>query len=429
MEELRAVKPESVKSDELVELYGAEWVSDLCAKYSEFAEKAREMLLAGEIGKDQKQVFDFDQRDDGRFKEYLLAFHETGRMSRVIKEAISYTMLNKLKSAKDRKKLEDVAFTLIKIEEPIPRNVPEPENPDEPPLPGGEEGGEETELADLMRELDDLHLPEGHTELLGGAEADLAPELSRLMEQESSRLKAFFGRDIEVPPLPEGITKEQLEYWYEMGYKLEYWPKLIMQEDAEYPGWQHKPGKRHTPGGSSGIEFYDVLAQIQNLPKNKSNPNLQDLAPNELPGTWLLRDTRPKPNYDDGNQQYENDSIMRATLEELARTGILNTEAKSGLRNNIHPQVFAKPEFWQAMAKMLNLPPGAIVRLPRAIEANVMGQGKGYHDTDTYEWNEECYESGVRLISGYSGYGGASYVGWDDYPDGGIGFRPLVIFP
>ena len=103
----------------------------------------------------------------------------------------------------------------------------------------------------------------------------------------------------------------------------------------------------------------------------------------------------------------------------------------AGLRNKIHPSVFNKPEFWLALAKMLQVDtiPGAAVRLPRAIEADVLGQGPGFHDTSTYEWNEEYYWSGRRLISGLSAYGGASCVDWlGDWLDD-IGFRPLVIFP
>ena len=65
----------------------------------------------------------------------------------------------------------------------------------------------------------------------------------------------------------------------------------------------------------------------------------------------------------------------------------------------------------------------------RVIEANVMGQGKGFHDTNTYEWNEEYYQSGGRLISGHSALGGASYVHWLGNPRVVVGFRPLVIFP
>ena len=83
------------------------------------------------------------------------------------------------------------------------------------------------------------------------------------------------------------------------------------------------------------------------------------------------------------------------------------------------------------MASALDLDdiPGATVRLPRLIEANVMGQGPGFHDTSTYEWCEEYYQSGKRVFSGYSGNGGASYVSWGGNADDDVGFRPLIIFP
>jgi len=143
----------------------------------------------------------------------------------------------------------------------------------------------------------------------------------------------------------------------------------------------------------------------------------------------VLADTRAKPYYRNGNQSYENDTLMQETLKQL-KPGVLNSEAAAGLRNKIHPSVFNKPEFWSAIAQALKVDqiPGATIRLPRAIETNVMGQGKGFHDTNTWEWCEEYYQSGLRLISGHSGSGGASRVGWHDNAVGNVGFRPLVVF-
>ncbi|HEU0050961.1 MAG TPA: hypothetical protein VFQ60_02800, partial [Patescibacteria group bacterium] len=73
--------------------------------------------------------------------------------------------------------------------------------------------------------------------------------------------------------------------------------------------------------------------------------------------------------------------------------------------------------------------PGAVLRLPRVIESNVRGQRHGFHDTSTYEWCEEYYRSGTRLISGRSDYGGASSVYWGFGRFDDVGFRPLIVFP
>jgi len=255
-----------------------------------------------------------------------------------------------------------------------------------------------------------------------------------IIQEEEQRLEEFFGKHFDIPPIPEGITQEHLDFWKENGFKLQYWPNIRMKEEAKYPGWTHKPGKRNNPKGY-GLEFYDDLDKIKNLPENISNPNLKDLEPDELPGAWMLVDSRKKPDYDSGNQSYatkeQNDDLIQNVLKQLLEVKVLNQEAAECLRNKIHPSVFSNPKFWEAFKQVLKLDeiPNATVRLPRTIEANVMGQGSDYDGTSTYEWHEEFYGSGSRLVSGYSGSGGASYVRWFGNTLGVVGFRPLVIFP
>ena len=118
-EDLPFILPEEISKEKtLTDYYGQEWVKDLFTKYAEFAVKARAMVEKGEIAKDQKQIFDFDQRDDGRFREYLRCFREPGKIKKVIQEALGYCFYNKLKNPDDRKKLKDVAERLIKVQEP-----------------------------------------------------------------------------------------------------------------------------------------------------------------------------------------------------------------------------------------------------------------------------------------------------------------------
>lgn len=231
---------------------------------------------------------------------------------------------------------------------------------------------------------------------------------------ESLRLLAFFGELFEIPPLPPGITPELKEFWEQNGFRLEYWPKVRMSEDKNFPGWKHKPGKRYA--NEDGIEFFDEVQAIQDLPENKSNSSLKGLFPLDLPGCWSLKDMRAKPNYENGDQTYEDDALFEESL---------------GSRTGKHPSEFNTPDFWTPLAETLRLDsiPGTIIRLPRAIEANVMGQEKGFHDTSTYEWCEEWYGSGKRIISGCSVGGGASCVNWIDYPVDSTGCRPLVVFP
>ncbi|MFH1704946.1 MAG: hypothetical protein ABH861_03140, partial [Patescibacteria group bacterium] len=255
------------------------------------------------------------------------------------------------------------------------------------------------------------------------------PEFQEIRDREAERNKEFFGDKvkIEIPPLPEGITTEMIKDWERKGFRLEYWPKVDMAEGKDFPGWQHKPGKKYMPSKEYGIEFYDELTAIQNLPENNK---LKGLKLTELPGCWVLQDARPKPSLASGNQSYENDALIQDVLKKLAAEGVLNQEASEGLRNKIHPDIFKKKEFWLAMKAALGVDSvrNAVARLPRLIEQNYRGQGPDFHGTSTYEWSEEYYRSGRRLGSGGSDYGGASGVDWGGGALVNVGFRPLVVF-
>lgn len=187
-----------------------------------------------------------------------------------------------------------------------------------------------------------------------------------------------------------------------------------MSEDRDFPGWEHKPGKRYTKY-KNGIEFFDEVREIQDHPDNQSNPHLRGLSPLDLLGAWVLKDTRAKRDCDDVDQVYENDNLFRMTI---------------GSRNMRSVHDFSQRDFWNPLASALRIDsiPGAIMRLPRAIEANVMGQSKGFHDTNTYEWCEERYNFDGRLITGRAESGGASFVSWYNGEGGYAGCRPLVVF-
>ncbi|HWQ99944.1 MAG TPA: AAA family ATPase [Candidatus Methylomirabilis sp.] len=246
----------------------------------------------------------------------------------------------------------------------------------------------------------------------GKRRGESAPELEYVREAERTRLKEFFGKDFDVPPLPEGIDAERIKKWEELKFELRYLPSITLEESDTYPGWEKKPDK--------GINLFSILQQIKQLPENRANPHLKGLSPNQLPGSWVLKDTREKPNFDDGKQKYKDDGVIEGVLQKLGH----------GQRSNIDPNAFDDPKLWKALQKALKCEdiPGATVRLPRVIEANVMGQGPDFDKTTTWEWCEEHYGSGGRLLSGSSGSGGAAYVGARAEAADYVGFRPLVVF-
>jgi MoxR-like ATPase len=281
------------------------------------------------------------------------------------------------------------------------------------------------------------------------APAEQAPERQRrvprehveFQKSESERLQAFFGRNyvdthgnvfdspargrtplFEAPLPPTYVTPEQMKQWEQMGFALRYLPKVRMIDALNLPGWQHKP---------NWDQFErNVLDTLRNLPENRSNPMLQGsdgkpIDPLELLGKWMLVDTRDKPNYQSGNQTYKNDQALQQVL---ARFGKKNTRA------SIDPSFFdhSNTAFWHALKETLrlgNLPAGAVVRLPRVIEANVLGQHPGSHRTNTHEWCEEKKTKAGRVYSSLAGHGGASHIHWLGSASTDIGFRPLVVLP
>ena len=237
--------------------------------------------------------------------------------------------------------------------------------------------------------------------------AEASPELSAIIEHEQQKLREFFGRDIAVPPLPEGITVEQIKAWEAQHLKLHYLPLIDMsKEDIE--GWIKPDFKYLTES---------------DLPKDAML----------LPGSWLLVDERPKPKYESGNQQYDNDTdFLGPVLEELRQKGLIQSFKHPGSRFYISPQELENPAVIEAIARAYNLKPEQIT-LPRMIEFNVLGNihHPDWGKTDCSEWFSDQYKAGLgRLDGGFSDSGGLACVcsGDPDDRSDDVGFRVLGRF-
>lgn len=113
------IQPEGIPEDlTLAEVFGNDWASDFCDKYIEAFYTIREMVTKDEIGRDQEQKFDFDQRDWIRFEEYVKKFAETGKINQVIEDAVGYSILGKIKNPNDKTKVRQIILDLIKVNEP-----------------------------------------------------------------------------------------------------------------------------------------------------------------------------------------------------------------------------------------------------------------------------------------------------------------------
>ncbi len=245
--------------------------------------------------------------------------------------------------------------------------------------------------------------------------AETGPEFRELINREQEALKTLFGKEIEIPPLPQEITPEKYKEWKEKGFELHYLPPVVLSETGpdgkkkwkELPGWTKKPEK-----GPEEIH-------------------------SELPGGWMLVDTRQKPNYDNGAQIYPNDEVIGKALETLRRganpviepyDAVPNPKSRFGIRGSD----FEKPEVQTALAASL----GVNVKdldLPYAIENSLLMHMHmpEWGNTTTLEWlKDKTADSRDRLYGGNSDGGGLSYVYWvgaaGRHED--VGFRPLGRF-
>lgn len=276
--------------------------------------------------------------------------------------------------------------------------------------------GAEKKLADLRKKVPPPEKPPSET----------SPELREIIDRETRKLQEFFGLEVfndeirEVPPLPPEVTPERVREWRELGFELHYLPEITMAEDRDFPGWRHKPGKRYTPGQQYGLEFYDEI----------KNGNL---APDSatLPGSWILADSREKPDYQNGKQLYPNDDQIGAILKDLREQGIIQAFDPPTSRFNLSWDELHSTELTSRLASLLGVPPDKL-RLPRAIEWNYLGNAfhPQWGTTNTWEWLEDSYQGGRRRMRcGGSRGGGLSGVYWNVPGDryGYLGFRRLVV--
>ncbi|MFH1704829.1 MAG: hypothetical protein ABH861_02530, partial [Patescibacteria group bacterium] len=135
-----------------------------------------------------------------------------------------------------------------------------------------------------------------------------------------------------------------------------------------------------------------------------------------------------------GNQMYDKDPLATA-LEDLNRRGLISQVKSDGTALNpasrfgLKPADFEKPEVIAALAEALDITTDQF-SITETIVWNVLANihHPEWGTTNTAEWQKEKLGSGKRLISGGSGYGGASCVDWGGGAIDFVGFRPLARF-
>lgn len=153
--------------------------------------------------------------------------------------------------------------------------------------------------------------------------------------------------------------------------------------------------------------------------------SVSNIERRSLPGRWVVVEVRPKPDWDDPNG-YGPDDKMAEILELATRFGT-SWNTPHGGRLNI-------------LATALGLSPNS-VRLPTAEEANFVGNLfllanravgttlPNLGSSRSWEWCENSYGFGNRLVFGNSEGGGLAAVDWFWRSDThhNLGFRVLAV--
>lgn len=196
-------------------------------------------------------------------------------------------------------------------------------------------------------------LKSGEAEVVSGrgeGKSVEGPELREIVNREKESLKAFFGKEIEVPSLPAEITAEKYRELKEKGFALHYLPAEELPQDRELPGWRNKPD----------VWFLDSVKR-DFLPKDVL----------KLPGLWVAIDERGVPTYENGQKTYERD-VLAPVLEQLRNEGLIADYKNKGSRFNASYNELHKPEVKDALAKVLGVRSEQL-RLPRVIEQSYLG--------------------------------------------------------
>lgn len=184
---------------------------------------------------------------------------------------------------------------------------------------------------------------------------------------------------------------------------------VTLTKDSEVHGWDRKPE-----------DWYWDQIQNGNVGKDAVT----------LPNSWILIDKTQKPDYKDGKQMYEKDPLG-SIISRLRKEGKI--QKVKGIPDASRFRISHDELTQTALPEIANLlgVEASDVRLPKAIEFNVIGNFKHpeWGKTNTWEWFDDSFGDGRRLVGGRSGFGGLTLVSyrWSDAHGDRIAFRPLVV--
>lgn len=219
--------------------------------------------------------------------------------------------------------------------------------------------------------------------------------------------------DQPIPQEVERVLKKVRELGMGKMFALHRLSGITLEEDSDFPEWKIRPNR-----------WYWKEIKKRTLDKDAS----------KLPDTFLLVDTIRRPDYgNDGKQLHENDFLfpLLAKLRKEKKIPILQNIPQTS-RFGISPDELESivfPEFATLIGADKAM---AMVRLPRAVELNILGNLAYPHfgQADTSEWFYDKFGHDDRLFGGDSGFGGLAQVRpyWSGHRSDDIAFRLLIVF-
>lgn len=228
--------------------------------------------------------------------------------------------------------------------------------------------------------------------------------------QARRKLKKFFGRRVQVDPIPGIWTPEFLKNAAKYNMRPVSFPELVLAEDLKLKGYVM-------------LESW-LYQQIR-----ERKVNIDAIT---LKRRWCLADFSIGADYTDGSQVFPNDP-WAPILEQLRR----DLKVVGKYDNTPWGSRFAiTPQEWDdvVLAHMASalMVTRAQTRLERAGEFNFIGN---VYDSNRgrfnmWEWFNDPFEDSSRLYGGDRGLGGLALVGYysADSRVGSLAGRPLVSF-
>lgn len=247
---------QTLSREQMAEIPG---IKEILAIYQQFHQDAKKLVQQRTVAADPPQPFTFDDRmEPHRVSSFVARFYN-GDISETFQRALRYYYANKLESAEDRQKIEEMINHVVYVPpvESARRTLAEQEQTTEPKKTDPRAKVDE-EIAGIM---DSADIPDSVKEALKSTPTvELSPDILKQLEQAKEIMGSdFLGPDEiinafgtaveieEVPAIP--FSRAELEQAKELGQMLILRQPLTMQQIGEALGDKVK---------DEGKVFYDT---------------------------------------------------------------------------------------------------------------------------------------------------------------------------